>query len=143
MKIALASDHGGYLLKEDVKSYLSEKGYEVVDCGTNSLESCNYPVYARLASKKVSSGECEFGFVICTTGEGVSITANKEKGIRCGIGFNEDVIHLLREHNNCNMMAMGAKYTTSEEAHKYIDIFLSTPFAGGRHQIRVDLIEEK
>ena len=142
MKLSLACDHGGYLLKEQVKSFLLNEGYEVIDCGTNSLESCNYPVFARAAAKKVASKECELGIVICTSGEGVCMTANKIKGVRCGLIYNNEVAHLIREHNNANMMALGAKYVSYEDAITWIKTFLNASFEGGRHTLRVDLIEE-
>lgn len=142
MKLSLACDHGGYLLKEQVKEFLLNEGYEVIDCGTNSLESCNYPVFARAAAKKVASKECELGIVICTSGEGVCMTANKIKGVRCGLIYNNEVAHLIREHNNANMMALGAKYVSYEDAITWIKTFLNASFEGGRHTLRVDLIEE-
>ena len=142
MKLSLACDHGGYLLKEQVKEFLLNEGYEVIDCGTNSLESCNYPVFARDAAKKVASKECELGIVICTSGEGVCMTANKIKGVRCGLIYNNEVAHLIREHNNANMMALGAKYVSYEDAITWIKTFLNASFEGGRHTLRVDLIEE-
>lgn len=140
-QIALACDHGGFLLKEDVKTYLESKGYQVIDFGTNSTESCNYPEFAKKAAEFVAEHEGSKGIVICTTGEGVMMTANKVKGIRCGLVYNDDVASLIIRHNKANMMSMGAKYTTKEQAHRYIDIFLSSEFEGGRHQIRVDMIE--
>lgn len=140
-QIALACDHGGFLLKEDVKAYLESKGYQVIDFGTNSTESCNYPEFAKKAAEFVAEHEGSKGIVICTTGEGVMMTANKVKGIRCGLVYNDDVASLIVRHNKANMMSMGAKYTTKEQAHRYIDIFLSSEFEGGRHQIRVDMIE--
>lgn len=140
-QIALACDHGGFILKEDVKVYLESKGYQVIDFGTNSTESCNYPEFAKKAAEFVSKHEGSKGIVICTTGEGVMMTANKVKGIRCGLVYNEDVASLIVRHNKANMMSMGAKYTTKEQAYRYIDIFLSSEFEGGRHQIRVDMIE--
>lgn len=140
-QIALACDHGGFVLKEDVKAYLESKGYQVIDFGTNSTESCNYPEFAKKAAEFVSKHEGSKGIVICTTGEGVMMTANKVKGIRCGLVYNEDVASLIVRHNKANMMSMGAKYTTKEQAYRYIDIFLSSEFEGGRHQIRVDMIE--
>ena len=140
-QIALACDHGGFLLKEDVKTYLESKGYQVIDFGTNSTESCNYPEFAKKAAEFVAEHEGSKGIVICTTGEGVMMTANKVKGIRCGLVYNEDVASLIVRHNKANMMSMGAKYTTKEQAQRYIDIFLSSEFEGGRHQIRVDMIE--
>lgn len=140
-QIALACDHGGFVLKEDVKAYLESKGYQVIDFGTNSTKSCNYPEFAKKAAEFVSKHEGSKGIVICTTGEGVMMTANKVKGIRCGLVYNEDVASLIVRHNKANMMSMGAKYTTKEQAYRYIDIFLSSEFEGGRHQIRVDMIE--
>ena len=140
-QIALACDHGGFLLKEDVKTYLESKGYQVIDFGTNSTESCNYPEFAKKAAEFVAEHKGSKGIVICTTGEGVMMTANKVKGIRCGLVYNDDVASLIVRHNKANMMSMGAKYTTKEQAQRYIDIFLSSEFEGGRHQIRVDMIE--
>lgn len=140
-QIALACDHGGFILKEDVKAYLESKGYQVIDFGTNSTESCNYPEFAKKAAEFVSKHEGSKGIVICTTGEGVMMAANKVKGIRCGLVYNEDVASLIVRHNKANMMSLGAKYTTKEQAYRYIDIFLSSEFEGGRHQIRVDMIE--
>lgn len=143
MKLSLGCDHGGYLLKEEIKSYLLSLGHEVVDCGTNSLDSCNYPVFARAAAKKVASKECELGILVCTSGEGVCMTANKVKGVRCGLVYNVDVAHLIREHNDANMMAIGAKFTSLETAKEYVDTFLNAKFEGGRHVLRVQLIEEE
>ena len=152
MKLSLACDHGGYLLKEQVKEFLLNEGYEVIDCGTNSLESCNYPVFARAAAKKVASKECELGIVICTSGEGVCMTANKIKGVRCGLIYNNEVVKVYRSKmlavheklidNNANMMALGAKYVSYEDAITWIKTFLNASFEGGRHTLRVDLIEE-
>lgn len=142
MKIALACDHGGFTLKEEIKKYLLDNKYEVEDFGTYSLESCDYPVFAKKAAQAVSNNECEKGIVICTTGEGVCMTCNKVKGIRCGLVYNEDVAKLIRQHNNANMMSIGAKFTSLEEAKKYVNLFLTTDFEGGRHIRRVNLIEE-
>lgn len=142
MKISLASDHGGFLLKEEIKKHLLNKGYEVLDCGTSNLDSCDYPIFSRKASELVATGDCQYGIVVCTTGEGVCMTSNKTKGIRCGLVYNNEVASLIREHNNANMMAIGAKYTSVSEALKYVDIFLNTEFQGGRHLRRVNLIEK-
>ncbi len=142
MKIYIGSDHGGFLLKEEIKKYLISKDYEVEDVGTNSLESCDYSTFAIECALKVASTKNSKGILICTTGEGVMIAANKVNGIRCGLVYNEEVAKLIREHNNCNMMSLGAKYTSKEVAIKYIDIFLSTPFAFGRHERRVKYIED-
>ncbi|MGN1295521.1 MAG: ribose 5-phosphate isomerase B [Bacilli bacterium] len=138
MKISIASDHGGFLLKEELKNYLTSLGHEVVDCGTYSLDSCDYPDFAEKAARLVSDGTCQRGIEVCTTGEGVSICANKVPGIRCGLIYNEEVSVLTREHNDVNMIAIGAKFTSFEEAKKYVDNFLNTPFAGDRHTRRVN-----
>ena len=140
MKISLACDHGGYLLKEEVKKHLELLGHEVIDCGTNSLDSCDYPDFAHKAAELVSKKEVERGIVICTSGEGVCICANKHEGVRCGLLYNEEVAELTRRHNNVNMISFGAKYTTLENAIKYINLFLETPFDGGRHEKRVEKI---
>ena len=140
MKLSLGCDHGGYLLKEQVKAYLLSKGHEIVDCGTDSLESCNYPIFARKAAELVASKECELGIVICTSGEGVMMTANKVKGVRCGLAYNKEVCALTRQHNNANMISIGAKYTSFETAIEYIETFLSSSFEGGRHTRRVEKI---
>lgn len=142
MKISLGSDHGGFLLKEEIKSYLLEKKYEVVDVGTYSLDSCAYSEFGLKAAELVANNECDFGIVICTSGEGIMMSANKVKGIRCGLIYNEEVASLIRLHNNANMMSMGAKFTTFEQAKKYVDIFLNTNFEGGRHIKRINVISE-
>lgn len=141
MRIAIASDHGGFKLKEAVVKYLQKKN-EILDKGTYSLGSCHYPEYALAAALSVQSGEADKGIVICTTGEGIAIMANKVKGIRCGIAYNEDVARLIVEHNNCNMVAIGANFFSEEEAIKMIEIFLGAEFLGDRHATRVDLISE-
>ncbi len=142
MKIALASDHGGYLLKEEIKNHLLKNNYEICDVGTYSLTSCNYSEFALLCATKVANKECDYGIVICTTGEGVTISANKVKGIRCGLIYNLETASLIREHNDCNMMALGAKFVSKEEALKYVDIFLNTDFLKGRHEKRVQIIKD-
>ncbi|MBE6142360.1 MAG: ribose 5-phosphate isomerase B [Erysipelotrichaceae bacterium] len=141
MKISLACDHGGYHLKEEVKKHLEALGHEVIDCGTNSLDSCDYPDYAHKAAELVSNNKVERGIVVCTSGEGVCICANKHHNVRCGLLYNEEVAELTRRHNNVNMVALGAKYISKEEALKYIDLFLNTPFDGGRHENRVNKIQ--
>ncbi len=141
MKIAIGSDHGGFKLKEEVKTYLTSLGHEVIDEGTYSLDSCDYPDFAHKVAHDVETSACERGIVICTTGEGIMIASNKHKGIRCGLIYNEDVAVLTRQHNNVNMISMGAKYTNIDQAKKYIDLFLNTPFEGGRHINRVNKIE--
>lgn len=141
MKISLACDHGGYLLKEEIKKYLKGLGYDVIDCGCNSLDSCDYPDFAHEAARMVSLGEVERGIVVCTSGEGVSICANKHQNVRCGLLYNAEVAELTRRHNNVNMIALGAKYVSKDDALKYVDLFLETPFDGGRHEKRVNKIQ--
>ena len=140
MRIAIGSDHGGYEQKCEVIKHLLDKGYEVVDVGTNSLDSCHYPVYGAEVGRKVASKECDFGIVICTSGEGISMVANKIKGIRCGIAYNDEVAKLMRQHNDANVISFGAKFMETKDVIRRIDIFLSTEFEGGRHQTRVNLI---
>ena len=136
--IAVACDHGAYALKEAVKAHLAEKGYEVKDFGTNGTESCDYPDYAGPAALSVASGECEKGIVLCTTGIGVSITANKVKGIRCALLHDLLSAKMTRQHNDTNMMAIGAAITGEKLALEIVDVWLSTEFEGGRHQRRID-----
>ena len=140
--ISLACDHGGYALKEHIKAYLEGKGLTVKDCGTYSTDSCDYPIFGRAAAEAVASGECEKGIVICTTGIGISITANKVKGIRCALCSDPFSAEMTRRHNDANMLAMGAGMIGKNMAERIVDVFLSTEFEGGRHQRRVDLIEK-
>ncbi|MDD6716326.1 MAG: ribose 5-phosphate isomerase B [Firmicutes bacterium] len=141
--IAIASDHGGFDLKEAVRKHLEEKGITCRDFGTDSKASCDYPDYAGAAAKAVADGECEKGIVICTTGIGVSIVANKVNGIRCGLCTNVTQARLTREHNNANMLALGAGITGQTAAMDIVDTFLSTEFSHGeRHERRVRKIAE-
>ena len=140
MKISLGCDHGGYALKEHIKAYLESKGHEVVDCGTYSTDSCDYPIFGEAAARKVQSGECERGIVICTTGIGISIAANKVPGIRCALCGDCFSAKATRLHNNANMVAMGARVVGEAVALQIIDTFLSTAYEGGRHQRRIDMI---
>ena len=138
MKISMGCDHGGYLLKEHVKKYLTDKGHEIVDCGCNSLDSCDYPQFGAAAARAVADGTCERGIVICTTGIGISISANKIKGIRCALCSEPLSAEMTRRHNNANVLAMGAGMTGPNMAERIVDTFLTTGFEGGRHQRRVD-----
>ena len=142
MKIAIGCDHGGFELKEQLRRYLTREGHEVIDCGTDSVESVHYPVFAKVVAKNVLAGRVDRGIVVCTTGEGVAITANRFKGIRCGIAYNDEVTRLMRAHNNANMISFGARFTSLEDAIKRVNVFLNTEFEGGRHQVRVDMIDE-
>ena len=140
MKISMACDHGGLALKEHLKAHLLARGFEVVDFGTNSTESCDYPDYARPAAEAVASGECDRGILVCTTGIGVSITANKVKGIRCALLSDTVSARLTRQHNDTNMMALGQGMVGPMLATEIVDIWLDTAFEGGRHQRRVDKV---
>ena len=141
--IAIASDHGGYFLKEYLKKHLEACGLSYKDFGTNSTESCDYPDYGRAAAEAVASGECEKGIVICTTGIGISITANKVKGIRCALCGDPLSAEMTRRHNDANMLALGAAIVGEGMAVRITDIFLNTAFEGGRHARRVAKIETK
>ncbi|MDO4176739.1 MAG: ribose 5-phosphate isomerase B [Bacillota bacterium] len=142
MLIAIASDHGGYELKEKVKEHLRERGEKIVDLGTTSSESVDYPIYGKACAEAVASGKAERGIVICGTGIGISIAANKVKGIRCGLCTSVEMAQLTRAHNNANMLAMGGRTTAEELAMEIVDAFLDTEFEGGRHQRRTDMLDE-
>ncbi len=142
MKISLACDHGGFQLKTQIASYLQQAGCEVRDFGTFNTDSCDYPDFARPAAQAVANGECDLGIVICTTGIGVSMVANKVRGVRCALCLNPDMARMTRAHNNANMLAMGQKYVDIDVAKQIVDSFLNTPFEGGRHSVRVNKIEE-
>lgn len=138
--IAIGSDHGGYTLKETIKKYLDEKGVRYRDFGAYSDESCDYPDFGAAVGRAVASGECERGILVCGTGIGISLAANKIKGVRaavCGDCFSAEMARL---HNDANILALGERVTGPGLALKLVDIFLETPFEGGRHQRRVDKI---
>lgn len=140
--IALGSDHGGYALKEAVKGRLDQKGIKYKDFGCFSTESCDYPDYAKAAAEAVADGTCEKGIVICTTGIGVSICANKVPGIRCALCSDTVTARLTRQHNDANVLALGAGMTGEVLALEIVDIFLSTPFSEEeRHKRRIHKIE--
>ncbi len=136
--IAIACDHGAYALKEKLKKHLEAKGLEYKDFGTYSTDSCDYPDFAGPAAEAVAAGECDRGIVLCTTGIGVSITANKVKGIRCALLSDVMSARLTRQHNDTNMMAIGAGVVGEMLALEIIDTWLGTEFEGGRHQRRVE-----
>ena len=142
MKVSIGCDHGGYDLKEEIKKHLIERGIEVVDVGCDKKERCDYPIYGREAALKVADKTCDKGIVICTTGIGISITANKVKGIRCALCSEPLSAKMTRLHNDANMLAMGAALIGLNMAKEITDTFLDTPFSGEeRHQKRIDLIE--
>jgi ribose 5-phosphate isomerase B len=140
LKIAIGGDHAGYTYKKELITFLQSKGYEVKDFGTNSEASVDYPDYAHPLAIAVEKKEFDFGILICGTGNGVNITANKHQGIRSGLVWNVEVAALIRQHNNANIIALPARFISIELAKECVDIFLKTPFEGGRHQKRVDKI---
>ena len=141
--IAIASDHGGFDLKESVKRHLAERGFEVKDFGTYDKNSCDYPDFGRAAAEAVASGECEKGIVICTTGIGISIVANKVTGIRCALCSETTTARLTREHNDANVLAMGGGMTGELLGNEIVDVFLDTPFSGlEKHARRISKIEK-
>ena len=141
--IGIGSDHGGFELKEAVKKHLEERGLEYKDFGTYTPASCDYPVYGRAVAKAVASGECDRGIIICGTGIGISITANKVKGIRAALCSDCFSAQATREHNDANILAMGARVLGEGLALKIVDTFLDTPFSGDpRHVRRISMIEQ-
>ncbi len=142
MIIAMASDHGGFELKKTIKEHLAERGLKVVDLGTNSEESVDYPVYGKACSEAVASGKADLGIVCCGTGIGISIAANKVKGVRCGLCTSVEMAELTKKHNNANMIALGGRTTEPELAIKIVDAWLDTEFEGGRHKRRTDMLDE-
>jgi ribose 5-phosphate isomerase B len=137
MKIALGADHAGFDLKEQVRKALQSRGHEVVDFGANSPESTDYPDYAASVGHAVSAGSAQRGILVCSTGVGMAIAANKLAGIRAALAVNEDEVRLTRAHNDANVLTIGAKYTNVQRACALIDTFLSTAFEGGRHARRI------
>ncbi|MBC7087761.1 MAG: ribose 5-phosphate isomerase B [Tissierellales bacterium] len=140
MKIGIGSDHGGYELKEELKKYMIEKGIEVVDFGTNDLSSVDYPDYAKLVAEAVINKEVERGVVICGTGIGISIAANKIKGIRCALCSDTYSARMSMEHNNANMIALGGRVLGVDLAKEILNAYLSANFEGGRHLRRIEKI---
>lgn len=142
MKLAIGCDHGGFELKEAVRAYLEERQIPYEDFGTYSTDSVDYAPIAAKAARYVASGQADCGVLICSTGIGISIAANKVKGIRAALCTNEFCAEMTRRHNNANILCMGGKVVDSATARKLVDIFLNTPFEGGRHQRRIDQIAQ-
>ena len=143
MKVSIGSDHGGIELKQALVESLKAQGVEVHDVGTQGTKSVDYPDYAVKVGKSVASAQADFGVLVCTTGIGMSISANKVKGVRAAMIFNEDSAKYSRLHNDANVICMGARYETSETVKKLVDIFIKTEFEGGRHSKRVDKIKQE
>lgn len=140
--IPIASDHAGFELKEEVKNYLASKGIETKDFGTFSADSVDYPDFAHQVGAAVNRGDYGRGIVICGSGNGVQMTVNKYPNVRCALCWNEEIAQLARQHNDANILSMPARFIPAELALKIVDIFLSTPFEGGRHQRRVEKINK-
>ena len=141
-KIIIGSDHGGYALKEYVKMLLLKQGYSVEDVGTHSEDSCDYPDYAHKLSQQIAKGNFERGILICKSGIGMSIAANKTEGVRAALCYNHEASVLCRAHNDANVLVMGSRFVSKEEAEKIVEGFLMTEFEGGRHCCRVDKLEK-
>jgi ribose 5-phosphate isomerase B len=141
MKIAVASDHAGYQYKEKIKEHLKSNEYEVKDFGTDSDVSVDYPLVMRPAAEAVATHECDQGIILGGSGNGEAIVANKVKGIRCAVCWNEESALLAREHNDANMISLGQRMMTMETALKIVDTWLSAKFEGGRHERRIRQIE--
>lgn len=141
MTIAIGSDHAGYPLKIEIVRYLKELNIELIDMGTVNQDRVDYPDYALKVARAVSAGQCDKGIVICGTGIGVSMMANKVKGIRAALCCSEYMAKMARQHNNANILALGGRTTSIEDAEKIVHVFLNTDFEGGRHRIRVDKIQ--
>lgn len=142
MKIALGADHAGFSLKEFLRRELEAAGHEVADFGAHSADSVDYPDYAHQVASAVAEGRCDRGILVCFTGVGMSISANRHKGVRAALAYNSDVVELTRRHNDANVLALGAKYANPAQAREWVKIFLETPFEGGRHEKRVKKIEQ-
>jgi len=143
MKIAIACDHAGYETKEEVKKFLESRGHEVIDYGTNSSESVDYPDFAHPLADSVENGNCQFGITLCGSGNGINMVANKHQGIRSALCWNEEITKLARQHNDANVCSLPARFISDEQAIRFVDLFVSTPFDGGRHQRRIEKIPVK
>ncbi len=141
MLIHIGSDHAGFPLKKEVADFLQKNGHTVTDAGTFSLDSCDYPDYAHAVANAVEQQKAERGILICGSGQGVMITANKHKNVRAALAWTTEIAHLAREHNDANVLCLPARFITEQEALEMVTEFLETPFAGGRHQLRVAKID--
>ncbi len=142
MKIAIGSDHAGFVLKEQLRDRLKRQGHDVTDFGTNSTESVDYPDFAEKVGEAVVHGQVDKGILVCSSGVGMSIAANKINGIRAALGTSEEEVSYVRRHNDANILAIGAKYTEPALAEKISDVFLATEFEGGRHARRIEKIKK-
>lgn len=142
MKLALAADHAGFLLKEHLREKLIAGGHQVTDYGTDSEASVDYPDFASAVARDVAEGRAERGILVCSSGVGMAISANKVLGIRAAVGTSEDQVAVIRGHNDANVLSFGAKYTDGAQAERMVDVFLTTDFEGGRHERRIAKIRK-
>ena len=142
MKIAIAADHAGFALKEQLRRQLAEDGHEVVDFGTNSVDSCDYPDYAQPVAREVGQGRSDRGILVCSTGIGMSIAANKVFGVRAALAHDEVTARIAREHNHCNVLCLGTDLLSEDHIRQIVEIFLGTPFADGRHVRRINKLKQ-
>jgi ribose 5-phosphate isomerase B len=140
-RVVLSSDHSAIALRQAVAAHITALGWEAVDIGPTSAQSTHYPQHGEAAARQVASGDCQFGIIICGTGQGIMMAANKVKGIRCGVCSDTFSARMIRQHNNANMLAMGARVLGEGLALDIVDAFLSAQFEGGRHATRVEMIE--
>ena len=143
MKIALGTDHAGYEMKECIKAFLQELGHQVEDYGTYSSESCHYPTYVQYAAKTVAKGICDAGIVFGGSGNGETIAANKVSGVRCALCWTEETGRLAKEHNNANVISLGGRVVSEENAKAAVKAWLDATFEGGRHETRINMLEEQ
>ena len=143
MKLAIGSDHAGFPLKETVKTWLEERGHEVTDYGTHSEDSTDYPDYAHPVATSVEEGGAELGILMCGSGNGINMTANKHQGIRAALCWTSEIAEMARLHNNANVLSMPARYIPESEALAILETFISTSFEGGRHERRVNKISQQ
>ena len=142
MKIAIASDHAGFEMKNFILDYLKENNFEVLDLGTNSESSVNYPDYGHKMAANILAGKANLGILVCGTGIGISIAANRHKGIRAAVLYSDEVAEMAKKHNNANVLVFGGRTMDKKDVVKRIDIFLNTTFEGGRHQERIELLDK-
>ncbi|MFH1321024.1 MAG: ribose 5-phosphate isomerase B [Bacteroidota bacterium] len=140
-KLGIGCDHAGYYLKEQLKKYLKKEGYVITDYGTYSEESTDYPDYAHIVAEKVIGKEFDFGILLCGSGNGISMTANKHQGVRTALCWRVDIAEMARKHNDANIISLPARFINTDEAKKIVITFLSTEFEGGRHERRVNKID--
>ena len=141
MRIAIASDHGGYEMKDFIVHFLADKGINVTDLGTNNTESVDYPIFADKVTESILEKSADLGILVCGTGIGISIRANRKKGIRAAVLYSDEVAVLTKKHNNANVIVFGGRTMTKDEVAKRIEIFLNTEFEGDRHIKRIDMLD--